>query len=337
MIVATRRHLEREIWKDVAIVALALLLTALFAQFCRGQASSEREPARLPVEVSLAARPMPTEAAREDRYMQETMRSGEPVDPAPPLADEAPKQIWQVLKLHRDRKPERAVEAWKLIVLTADKEVWRQVALAQAWLELGKLDEAEEALARATDADSNNAVAWYLTGLVRLRRAALAREWYDAEGPVQFRLVSTAEPKVSPNSRGMYELAAAAAFHRAIDTAELVDFDLPLVMQSTQASMASPTVSDLLIAIRAERFQSRSHVLLGDLCLKRGLREAAEKEFDAARKLGEPVATEYRALARSYREEGDRSAAFRAHLKSATQSPSLLRPLVEAYRDLESD
>ena len=99
MIVATKTNLEREVWKDLFIVALALALTALLASIAHGQAAPTKEPPRIAPEIILLARPLPAEAAWESARLQDITRSGTPLDPAPFLgAGETPERVWNAIR-----------------------------------------------------------------------------------------------------------------------------------------------------------------------------------------------------------------------------------------------
>lgn len=337
MIITTRTSLERELLKDLILVLAAALLTALACGVARGQEPSIGEPKLLPPEVIQQAQPMPTPLAADVLPPNAEQQPTPYVDPIPFLRGvDSPERVWNVLNLQRDGYVDEAIAGWQRLVLPADAEVWRQVALAQAYLSIGQLDAAETALDAAAELDANNPLVYYFTGLVHINRAKTARDWYDAAGPATIRLVSTAAPKVAPNSRGMYQLAAMAALNRAIELANKLPLTERLVSDDFAYSpVVAPNVGDLLVALHADNFEAKSYCLLAGLSLQRHLPEESERHLDAARAMGLPVGNGYEEVAAYYHAEGRHAAAFRANLKSMTQGHGVVRPLQAALHELQ--
>lgn len=291
--------LEWEILKWIAIIIVAAALCLLFATasaFAGGPAA-RAEPAALPSGIEEWARPMESEFD----WMMPTENAAE--------------HVWNVFELHRTGRHAEALEAWTKIELPANMRIWKFLAMTDAYLGMNRLEEAAEALNIAGGLAEHHPLLHYYTGLLRLEEAATADEWRDAEmGTV--RLVTV--PRITPNTKSMFKLAAIMEFESAIEHASLVEIDRSLVSTDwpTRAAV-EPTVRDLLLALKADRFVGRSHHMLGGLYLEKGSIEVAENHFDAATVEGIAVITGYRDLGRSFEEEGRYLDATRAYLKAA--------------------
>jgi tetratricopeptide (TPR) repeat protein len=244
-------------------------------------------------------------------------------------------QIWQILSRQKNGKYERVFEEWQDAPLTCEAEVWRHVARGQAALGMRDLTSASDALEMALDIQPQNAVAHYFRGLLRLEQAALAGDWYDAIGPTPFRLVSTQMPGEPSLTRSMYRLAARMDFEEALEAAGTVAFDEPLcTVQIHPALGLEPTVRDLLISVRAEDFEGKTHHMLSYLLLEDGVAREAEEHLDQAAALGQSIVFGYQDLGALYEEQHEHLDAVRAYAKALKQGSPLARPMTKILQNL---
>ena len=232
--------------------------------------------------------------------------------------------LWQVLKSHRAGDLCDAIVRWKHITLPAESEVWRQVALGAAHLESGNLEQATQNLEVAEKLDVKNPIVHYFLGMSRLEQASKAHHYYDAIGTDSTQLVS--QPSLS-HPKLLYELAGMMELEKAVELSTNYDTTTPLApMEWTvplrfklEMPMMTPTVADLLRALRAENYVGRAHKVLGYMYLDRDSLEQAEDHMDSAAESGIDKEIGYRDLARKYRFLGRDFDARRAILKALKQ------------------
>jgi tetratricopeptide (TPR) repeat protein len=321
MLVRAHAHEEHELMKWMMLLALAGALTLAFATGIAG-ASELRppmsEPALLPSEVAEWALPMGVEEEK------------------PPVADEdVSLKVWRAIDAQHHDKFDEAIMLWSAVQLPCDAEVWKHVALGQAYLANGEVEEANAALAMARKLEPKNAVVHYFLGVLRLQQAWMADEWNDAERPRSTILVAHTPDDVVPNTRSMYQLAATMELEDAIKFAPRLHSYKSLVPDDwpTAAAMA-PMVHDLLLATRADNFAAKAHNMLGDLYLQRGSLEQAEQHMDEAVAGGVSVVYGYTELAEAYENGGRHSDAMRAYMKAAQEEPGKITPLRKAWENL---
>lgn len=301
----TKSCREEEWTKWLGILAAALIALALAAarSLGVGNDTAVAEPRMLPASVEDTAEPM------SDALSSSSDRT------------------WEILCVHERGLSDQAIEGWRGIRFSDSTEVWRNVALAAAYLDVGDLDQAAEALDEASHLQPNNAVLNYYRGLLRLEQALAAEQWMDAQGPMSTRLVSHVPKIVAPNTRSMYRLVAAMELQQAITNADQVRWSEPLVADSAgYDGRPRPTVGELLQAIGAEMFEANSHHMLGSLYLERGNTELAEHHMDQARDLGRRVMFGYRELGEYYESQGRHGDAIRAFGKAMTQGGGVVDP-----------
>jgi tetratricopeptide (TPR) repeat protein len=293
---------EWEIIKWIVILTLAGALAMFWAMQTAGAALPE--PARLPDDAQ-TARPMAPDA----------------VDPNALL--------WKAVEQHRAAQPEEALKAWQIAALPYETEVWKQIAMGVAQLQLGMLEEAAENLMLAEDLEPENPVVHYYLGLLRLDQARGAKEWYDAIGPAKMRFAAYRPHVVTPNTRGMYELVAMQEFETAIENADMLDRGMVLAMPDHRVAvtLAPVTVGDLMLALGCEKFEGQAHHMLGAMYLDRGATDAAEEHMDAAKAAGVALVLDYRELGAAYEAEGRYGDAARAYLKGIENQPGLVLPI----------
>jgi tetratricopeptide (TPR) repeat protein len=318
---------EWEAWKWALAFGVALALGLIFATVV-GAATPGTigEPGKLPVEIQEQASPMPevTEMLNEKSLVE-----------ARPYVDDAQiaAEVWRILELHRTREHKLAISAWKRLDVPAVTVVWKEIALGHAYLAMEEFDEAERVLGIATEMQPDNALAFYLRGVLRMQQAYLAVEWPETLGHGDTRLVGYSPPAVVPNSRSMYELAATMDFERAIDLAPMTELDALIVPLTSRGGMAlEPTVGDLIVALGAEQFPAKSHNALSYLFLKQGALEVAEEHMDGAVAGGLAVVYGYQDLGDEYRARGQHADAARAYLKATKFSSNKMGTLEEAMR-----
>lgn len=226
--------------------------------------------------------------------------------------------------------------AWSQVQLPCETEVWKHVALGQAYLATGEVGEAAEALHLARSLEPENAVVHYFFGVLRLEQAYLSSDWYDAIEPGRTRLIAYLPPQAAPHTKSIYKLQAITELEAALERADTLSPDTALVPVEwpTQAVMP-PTVHDLLLAVRANNFVPKTHNMLGSLYVERGALEQAERHMDAAVSGGLHVLDGYSALGRQFDELGRHGDALRAYLKAAQQEPEKMPALRSAWESLK--
>jgi tetratricopeptide (TPR) repeat protein len=319
MLIRPVQH-EWEIWKWLAAIALASVLTLAFATAVAAADIPDRsaKPGLLPSEIVNSAVPM--EIATQEIEEQN---------------DDLGCALWQIFELQRKQKHEAAVIAWNDLTVPPDTVFWKWVALGQAASATGKFDEAEKLLGRAMDMRPEYAVPYYFRGILRMQQAYLAREWPDNVPSRRTRLVDFNPRQVVPNTKGMYELAATMDFEKAIELANTVLMDEAIIPNRFPTATAlEPTVGDLLVSLGAESFRGKAHNTLGYLHMERGALDIAEEHMDHAVREGLAVVYGYHELGDKYHALGQHANAMRAHLKATKFSSNKMHTLLDAMRSL---
>ena len=304
-------RMEMELLKWLTLFILAAI-TAMFLLNTAGGEALPREPLLLPDKIASDAQPL------------ETI----------PLVDPNVR-LREIIDLHAAGQAEAALEAWGEIVLPPPTEVWRQISMAVANLQLGQTDAAAECLATAVALEPQNPLVHYYTAILRLDQAQHAQQWYDAIGGDLIQLAVYRPQQVAPNTRGMYQLHAMMEFEQAIELAGHLDPSMALALPDYRIPATVPvvTVADLLTALGAEKFEGQSHNMLGAMCLEREALDLAESHMDAADAAGLSVVFGYRELGAAYESQGRYNDAARAYLKSIGHEGGVVRPM---WRFLEN-
>ncbi|MBC8353166.1 MAG: hypothetical protein H8E66_14310 [Planctomycetes bacterium] len=321
MLVRTHMHQEVELLKWMILLALAGALTLAFAAGTAGAKELRppmSEPALLPGEIAELAAPMGVEEAKQ-----------------PDAQDDVSMRVWRAIDAQHHKDFDTAIELWDAVQMPCETEVWKHVALGQAYLAIGEVDEANVALVMAKELEPKNAVVHYFLGVLRLQQAYLADEWNDAEGPRTMNLVSQTPRDVVPNTKSMYRLTALIELENAITFSPRLHVYKSLVPDDwpTEAAMA-PIVHDLLLATHADNFVAKAHNMLGDLHLQRGSLEQAEHHMDNAVAGGLSVVYGYSELAEEYQNAGRHADAMRANLKASQEESGKIAPLRKAWENL---
>lgn len=306
----------------VVLLIAALLALALVSRVAGGEREVLEEPGLLPPVVE----------------------EGEPLDAPPsemlewrvdePTSDLS-RQLWQILKEHQSGRPEQAITLWQNVGLPYETAAWPHVAMAAAYLELGRWEMAAAELEPAGQFDNHNPIVRYYMALVRLEQAERAYEWQDAIGPSGTVRVSYRLPEVSPNTKSNYTLRAILELETALAEAPYLQLDQPLVpIYWSRDAAYGPTVRDLLKAIGAEDFQAKAHHALGALYLERSNLELAEQHMDQAARSGIHVLYGYRDLGEKYDDQGRHFDAVRAYAKSMKQGPDFAVPATRLLENL---
>ena len=320
MLVRSHVHQEWELLKWLVLFVLASAFALAFASGIAGAADirrADREPRPLPADITESSSPM----------------ANEPVESA--WNGDLGMMLWQVLSEQHNEHYEEALAMWDDMIMPCETEVWKHVAMGQAYLATGEVERAAEALHEAGQLEPQNPVVHYLTGILRLEQAYLADEWYDAMGPAQTRFVSVRPPMIVPNTKSMYKLSALHEFEKAIASAPDVWFDQSLLPPGWPSQAAlEPTVGDLLMAISADQFVANSHNSLSYLYLETGALAEAEHHMDEAAAAGLTIVYGYYDLAEEYEKLGEHGDAARAYLKATQHSPKKLDPAIKAWENL---
>jgi tetratricopeptide (TPR) repeat protein len=239
--------------------------------------------------------------------------------------------LWTTLVAHRNDEIDLAITGWKLLPLPTESEVWRNVALAAAYLTKGDLKAADGELSVALRRAPDNPLVRYHIALLRLEEAATAPLWPDAAEPAKTKFVSL--PAVMPHLKAMLRLAAADELERAVEAAERLDVHKPLIPADwTIEPFLRPGVADLLLAIRADHFLGTAHSTLGYLLMESGALERAEEHLDKAISFEAEVLNAYGELSDLYAAEGRHLDAARADLKAARKGPANIATLRHVMR-----
>jgi len=319
MLALRRMTVETEFLKWLVLLFAAGVIALLLAT--RLANAAPQEPGRLP-DMSAEARPISSVPAA----------TFSPEAGSPLALNDHHQVLWRILERHRTGEVEEAIAQWRQADLPREADTWKGVALGAAYLQAGQHDEAEEWLDLALKANGDNAVAHYYVGLLRIAQADQAREWHDAIGPPAWMFIAL--PKVMPNTRSMYELAAIMELEKAIELASLVDIDATLAPASvTSNEQSMPTVRDLLTALGAQRYPARAHNALAALYTDHWQLDAAEQHLDAAvtERMNAPFA--YRELGIALERVGRYEDAARVFMKAFRHGDANLHPAWGVFRN----
>lgn len=321
MLVRPQVHQEWELLKWMTLLALAGVLTLAFASGIAGAGELRPptdEPGLLPGSIAELASPMGGEEEKQQ-----------------PSQDDVTMAVWRAIDAQHHEEFETAIVLWEGVQMPCETEVWKHVALGQAYLATDEVEQASTELALAKKLDPENAVVHYFLGVLRLQQAWVADEWNDAEGPRTTILVSHTPDDVVPNTKSMYRYTAIIELEDAIKFAPRLHLYRSLVPDDwpTRAAMA-PTVRDLLLAARADKFVAKAHNMLGDLYLRQGSLDQAETHMDDAVAGGLNVVFGYTELAEEYEKDGRHTDAMRAYMKAAQEEPGKIAPLRKAWENL---
>ena len=273
MVIQSHNNRQRDATKWMLILVLAVLVTLASRIQVVGVTNIDLKNLALPK----------ANLSNQLEAHEPSMRSSE-TPSGPSTGDDGALFVWQRLLDHEKHDWDAAIEGWKQIRFPWETDVWRHLAVAAANLEKAELIKTSECLSKAIALQPDNAVVHYFTGLLRLKQAAVARQWPEAVGPTNIRLAAYSLPNVVPNTKNMYEFCAMMELERAVEIAHELDWFQPLVPSGiSTVSVQPPTLADLLTAIGADQFATNAHEILARLCLERGLMERAQEHLDKAR------------------------------------------------------
>jgi hypothetical protein len=324
--IVNRHHLTMEMevveWfllVAFAIIAALAMVTALAA--AEPMIDPMHEPARLPADVEMLARPMDAAPARP--YFPEEGPADEPKYDLPPAALAA--RVWMILETQQAGLAREALAGWQQIRLPGQAEAWREVAMAAANLTAGKLDRAAMHLDNAREYENAQAVVAYYTGILRLEQAAAAARVPDEATDATMRLV-TYEPMQGTVGQTVLRVLARRQLEMAIARAGEVRLDERLVIgePGMEEELVAPRVGDLLVALEANNFAGKAHHLLYGLEMDRGQLRQAEEHLDQAVATGIAPLFGYGDLAEGYLALEQPADALRATQKDMAANYPLL-------------
>lgn len=309
MFTTTHVSKQSDVVRILILAVFAAILALLLPAWIRGSSGASEPdvpPGLLPTAETQAALPL------QDAHSAVV----------PATTTTAAEEVKRLLLAHREGRLEDAIAGWKEVSLGYPVEVWKYVALGAAHLQLGNWAEAADALDAASRLEDGNPLVHYYTGVLRLEQAAATHDWNDAVGPQTTRLAGWVPREAIPNSRSNYRMVARQELERAVLRADCVDPAQPLVPDYGMTREPSPTVGDLLIALRAEHFEANACHVLGGLYLDEGMLSDAEKHFDRAAELGTTIPYGYQELGAAYAAEHRHGDAMRAYAKAIQQDPN---------------
>ncbi len=339
MLVSKRLHLELEVLKWLAAIALAAAVVFGLAVQTAG-ADAMPEPGLLPDGINQWSSPMAGESA--DVPAPTVDPAIPPNVPAEDIYDRT-MRLWNVLRLHQDNEyPAKALAAWAQVRLDGKAEAWRQLAVGLAHFQMAEFERASEKWAVAGSIDPENAVVHYYLGLLRLTQARMGAEPLDALGPDPIRLASGQPYDLLPRTKEAYEMEAIRELHLAIELAPKVALDQPLIDAAwvvpdpyeLAMPLMTPTVEDLLVALGADNFDGKAHNVLSYLHLDRGELNEAERHMDSAAGTGLTIVYGYSDLGERYEANGQYADAARAYLKALTQNRGVAGPVTKVLENL---
>ncbi|MEZ6087142.1 MAG: hypothetical protein R3C05_03735 [Pirellulaceae bacterium] len=337
-------HTHAELFRWLLLWGLASIAIAFFATLAHGQSTEalDRGTRRIPAQIPEGRPiPMPNVDNPDDFvYPYDTLIPGF-----------ASASLDQVLQLHHDGNDKEAILAWRTLRMAPESLVWKELGIAVAYKNMGRLEAAVDHLSRALRADDDNAVVEYMLGCVRLMQDKNAPLWYDMNDKSPFRLTGYAgEPDLLgetflPHFKGSFEKQAEVHFRRAIDLAERVDIHRSIELDGKpepviQLAAWRPaddqviTIGDFLVAIGEEDYVGKTHQILGEFATRRSDWQEAEKQFDQASHLGVNVSKPYLEMAKEFEEAGYHQDASRLYLKALRGNPHLSGVLSKAFQNL---
>ena len=326
-----KRHqltLEMEIVKWLVLVAFAIIAAmAMATALAAGEPMTDPmdEPARLPADLELLAKPMdvppPKAFFPEGEFADEC--AGEYAMDLPPAALAA--RVWTILEMQRAGLAREALAGWREIRLPGDAEAWREVAMAAANMTCGKLDRAAMHLDKAREYQNAQAVVAYYTGLLRLEQAAAATRVPDEATEGMLRMVAY-EPMQGTLGQAVLRVLARRQLEMAIVRAGEIRLDERLVLAEPglEEEFVVPRVGDLLAAMEANNFVGKAHHTLFGMELDRGQLCPAEEHLDRAVATGIAPLFGYGDLAEAYLAQEQPADALRATQKDMAANYPLL-------------
>jgi hypothetical protein len=291
-----RMTLEMEMMKWLLLIAFAIIAAlALVTALAAGEPMMDPmgEPARLPADVEMLAKPMDVAPARP--FFPEE----EPVYDLPSAALAA--RIWMNLETQRAGLAREVLAGWQQIRLPGQAEAWREVAMAAANLTAGKLDRAAMHLDNAREYENAQAVVAYYTGILRLEQAAAEARVPDEATDATMRLVAY-EPMQGTVAQTVLRVLARRQLELAIARAGEIRLDERLVIgePGMEEEFVVPRVGDLLVALEANNFVGKAHHMLFAMEMDRGQLRQAEEHLDQAVATGIAPLFGYGDLAEGY-------------------------------------
>jgi len=299
-----QHYIAHELLKWTILTVLSLAFVLILSQFADGQ----------PIEAQSAitgrttVTPATLRSASQDATIAGTEDRGSDVPTA--------RRIWEVLELHEDQMFEAAIDGWQELSLFACDEPWRAVAVGNAYLQMGDLENALCVLHESTEPE--NAVTHHLRGVVH---------WLNSR-------VATRNGKLYLAEE--YQDHARMEFGKALVLASQVRLEdkLGLVLTkfvSTRAfgpsdtifprillPPANPSVRDLLETLSLDDFVATSHIGLAEIGLEVGELLDVEGHLDDAAKVGRDMSDLYMVLGKAYEADGQSMAATRVFMKAMT-------------------
>jgi hypothetical protein len=317
--VITNRHLvtlEMEFIKWVLLAILAAALVMVLATVAAAADPMVPEPARLPGDMNEVAQPLVPDVKP---FFPETQPYPQR-DPA-----EVAARIWMTLEHQRAGCVAEALTGWQGIYLGGNAEIWREVAMAAAYLQATDVEQAALHLDAARAMNPEHPLVAYYTGILRLEQAAAAVRVQDDIPGLQLRMVAFV-PERGEAAREQLQLAARQELLAAIGGADTLWLDERLITgnHAMEEQLVVPRVGDLLVALGADNFVAKAHHLLFGIELDRGATFDAEQHLDLAVAAGIAPLLGYEELAEAYLDQEQPADALRATRKDlAANYPEL--------------
>lgn len=321
MFVTRHASLEAELVRWLVVIALALAMCLILASVVAA-GEPMLEPQRLPDDMGAVAKPLPESVF--PFYPEDA--AGRVVPPA-----EAAARLWSILDHHRHQRCTEALLGWEQLRLPDETAHWREIAIGAAYLRAGNLEEARLHLEFVRNLWPRHPVAAYYLGLLRLEQADAAERVPDV--PRTRNMLVAYRPL---ETRAFYESLAIKELHEALEQAQEIQLDQPLVATAPQLeeSVVVPRASDLLAALGAGNYVGKAHHVLFGLHLGRRQLVTAEYHLDRAAETGLAVLYGYQDLATAWTEEGYHAAAVRAAAKDLQVNHPWLPALAKRFGEL---
>lgn len=336
-------HMHAELFRWLLMWGLAAIAITFFATLANGQQTpfDDPETQRIPTQIPEGRPvPMPNVDSPDDFIYPYDTR-------IPGFANAS---LDQVLQMHHDGNNKEAILAWRTLRMTPESLVWKQLGMAVAYKNMGRLEAAVEHLSRAVRADKDNAAVEYMLGCVRLMQDKDAPLWYDINDNSPYRLTRFEQKENNvgetfvPHFKGSFEKQAEMHFRRALDLATRLDVHQPIEVDGQpqpviqlaawRPTKQTVTVGDFLVAIGEEDFVGKTHQILGEFATRRSDWQEAERQFDQATHLGVNVSKTYLEMAQKLEEAGYPKDASRLYLKALRGNPNLSGVLSKAFQNL---
>jgi hypothetical protein len=323
MILTRNQHaLEIDLLKWTLLCAAAIIIAMALATVlgaANPMLDPMAEPARLPADAALLAKPM--DAVPDKPYFPELGPANEIQLPPAALAA----KVWMILEQQRAGLDREALAGWREIELAGQADVWRQIAMAAAHLGVGKLERAATNLDQARTFEQGQALVAYYTGILRMEQARMGIYLPDELNDAKLRLVAY-DPLHGPVGQTVMRVLARRQLQLAIAQAGEIRLDERLVTGEAnfEEAVIVPRVGDLLVALGADNFVGKAHHLLFGLEMDRGELRQAEEHLDLAVAAGVAPLFGYEDLAAAYTVEEQPADALRAMRKDFAANYPLL-------------